>query len=360
MVHFWLRDEIKPFERRTLLTPSNARALVEAGHTVTVERSTTRCFPDEEFEAAGCRLVDQGTWTTAPSDAVVCGLKELPEGTDPLTHRHIFFAHCFKGQNGWADLLARFDKGGGTIYDLEFLVHENGRRVAAFGWSAGFVGMYTGLLTWARQQLGETMTPISWFPSDDALINETKENLHRAQEKTGKTPSVIIIGALGRCGSGALSLLKAVGLKATEWDMAETAKGGPFDEITQHNIFVNCIALTQRMPPFLTMEQCTRPESALSVVVDVSCDYTNPFNPLPIYNASTTFAQPTLRVSTTPVVDVVSIDHLPSAVPVSSSKEFSDAMTVYLKDFPNTPVWDRAFKIFEDKRNAAREVNKNK
>lgn len=33
----------------------------------------------------------------------------------PLTHRHIFFGHCFKKQTGWKELLHRFTSGNGTL-----------------------------------------------------------------------------------------------------------------------------------------------------------------------------------------------------------------------------------------------------
>lgn len=46
---------------------------------------------------------------------------------------------------GWKELLKRFHEGNGTLLDLEFLVDDNGRRVAAFGRSAGFIGMAVGL-----------------------------------------------------------------------------------------------------------------------------------------------------------------------------------------------------------------------
>ena len=49
--HLWLRDETKPFERRTALTPANVAKLLAAGFEVTIERSTVRCFPDEDYIA---------------------------------------------------------------------------------------------------------------------------------------------------------------------------------------------------------------------------------------------------------------------------------------------------------------------
>ena len=50
------------------------------------------------------------------------------------------FGHAYKGQHSGRALLQRFKAGGGTLYDLEYLVDEDGRRVAAFGYWAGYAG----------------------------------------------------------------------------------------------------------------------------------------------------------------------------------------------------------------------------
>ena len=83
-----------------------------------------------------------------------------------------------------------------------------------------------------------------------------------------------------------------------KWDLDETAKGGPFQEILDVDIFVNCIYLSSPIPSFLTKEQIQNAGTSrrLSVVVDVSCDTTNPYNPIPIYNVNTTFPHPTVDV----------------------------------------------------------------
>jgi saccharopine dehydrogenase (NAD+, L-lysine forming) len=82
-------------------------------------------------------MVPELSWRTdAPKDAYIVGLKELPENDDsPLVHQHIFFAHCFKNQGGWKELLHRFDAGNGTILDLEFLQDGNGGFRTAQGYS---------------------------------------------------------------------------------------------------------------------------------------------------------------------------------------------------------------------------------
>jgi len=81
--------------------------------------------------------------------------------------------------------------------------------------------------------------------------------------------------------------------------MEETSKGGPFNEILESDIFVNCIYLTKKIPSFVDRESIAKigDKRQLRVVVDVSCDTTNPNNPIPIYDINTTFDKPTVDVS---------------------------------------------------------------
>lgn len=83
-----------------------------------------------------------------------------------------------------------------------------------------------------------------------------------------------------------------------KWDLPETSKGGPFQEILDVDIFINCIYLSSPIPPFLTYETIKAAGSSrrLGVIVDVSCDTTNPNNPIPIYSINTTFTVPTVDV----------------------------------------------------------------
>jgi len=177
------------------------------------------------------------------------------------------------------------------------------------------------------------------------------ELLAKAKEKAGYLPSTIVIGALGRCGGGSCDFATTVGVSVTRWDLEETKKGGPFPEIVKdHDLFVNCIYLMSKIPPFVTLELLNQPGRRLGVIVDVSCDATNPFNPVPVYETITSFLEPTVRVvgGENPV-DAVTIDHLPSLVPYESSKEFDDSLINYLLQFPSSPVWTRAKTLFEDK-----------
>ncbi|CAG8213639.1 unnamed protein product [Penicillium salamii] len=358
----WLRAETKPAEARSALTPTTCKALIDAGYDVTVERSTQRIFDDEEFAKIGAPLVAEGSWVQdAPKDAVILGLKELPEEDFPLEHVHVTFAHCFKQQGGWESVLSRWPRGKGTLLDLEFLTDDSGRRVAAFGWSAGYAGSALAVKNWAWQLThpNETLPGEVPYPNKDALIASVKESLEAGIKVAGKAPKILVIGALGRCGSGAVELAKDVGIPTSnivEWDMAETKKGGPFEEIAESDIFVNCIYLSSKINPFVNIESLSKsPNRNLSVICDVSADTSNPFNPIPLYDITTTFDKPTVPVTGLkdgPALSVISIDHLPSLLPRESSEMFSAALLpslLTLNDRSNARVWKQAEELFDEK-----------
>lgn len=172
-------------------------------------------------------------------------------------------------------MLSRFPNGGGTLYDLEFLTDATGRRVAAFGYHAGYAGAAVALMVWEWQLehgKDETFPGLSSYQNEDLLIKDVGARLKAGAKKSGTMPRAIVIGALGRCGRGAVDLLRAVGLPSEnllKWDMAETAPGGPFKEIVESDIFVNCIYLMSKIPPFVDMQSLDTPSRKLSVVCDV-------------------------------------------------------------------------------------------
>jgi len=352
--HFWLRDEVKLGERRTPLLPEQAKQLIEMGNTITVEKSVSRCVRDEEYAAVGCTLVLPGSWKDSNKETIILGLKELPDEPKSLLHRHIFFAHCYKNQKGWQDILQRFVNGNGILYDLEYLIHPDGRRVAAFGMSAGYIGMAIGIMTWCHQQHDKhaPLRGLDFHNNFSNLDSYCSSILEKAYLISNRKPTIIVIGALGRCGSSACQMAEKMGLEVTKWDLEETKKGGPFPELLEYDIVINCILLFDEIPPFITPQLISGPRK-MSVLVDVSCDLSNPHNPVPIYKECTTFFNPTTRVihpnDDILQLDVVSIDHLPSLVPLESSKEYAANLFMHLCQFPSTYPWEHASRIFFQK-----------
>ena len=344
MVHLWVRAEPRENEERVGLTPEGAAQLLASGMSVTVEQSSTRAIGIEGYRDAGCTIVPENSWPTAPQDAIIFGLKELPDDGTPLPHRHIMFGHAYKGQHAGKALLARFRAGGGALYDLEYLVNEDGRRVAAFGYWAGYAGAAVSLVAWAAQRRDAICPPVSTYSGKDALLDDLRVGLDAAG---AARPSVMVIGALGRVGSGAADLCEALDVQVTRWDMAETAHGGPFPEILEHDLFINCIFARPGTPVFVPKAAVSAPRN-LSVIGDVACDPDSDYNPVPLYSDATNWAEPVVRVADAPPLDVMAIDNLPSLLPIESSQDFAAQLLPSLLSLRalDEGVWGRAAATF--------------
>jgi saccharopine dehydrogenase (NAD+, L-lysine-forming) len=330
-LHLWLRHEIRSTERRTPIVPADARRLVESGMTVTVEESAQRVFPVEEYERAGCRIAPAGSWESAPGDAVVVGLKELPDEPWLLTHRHVFFGHAYKRQPGAVALLRRFTAGGGALYDVEYLVDDDGRRLAAFGFWAGYLGAALAVL----QHRGRLAVP---------LVPTAKEELDVLLQE-GEEFTALVIGALGRSGRGACEAFRAAGAEPTRWDLNETrALDRP--ALLAHDVMVNAVLATSPVPPFLRDADLDDPARRLRTLCDVTCDVGSPLNVLPVYDRTTDWTAPARRLRERPPLDLIAIDNLPSLLPRESSTDFSAALLPQLLEFGTGGAWVRGLGRF--------------
>jgi len=340
MTHIWVRSESRAHEERVGLTPQGAAKLLAAGYNVTVEESAQRILPIKDYAEAGCAIAPEFSWTDAPEDAIVFGLKELPEDGTPLRHRHIMFGHAYKGQPSGKILLDRFKAGGGALFDLEYLTQEDGRRVAAFGYWAGYAGAAVSLMCWLAQQNGKVAAAVRAYPSANHMLMELQQDLMALGTNR---PTALIIGALGRVGTGAADLCQAMGVATTKWDMAETASGGPFPEVLTHDIFLNCILARPGTPVFVPASAKVAPRT-LSVIGDIACDPDSDFSPIKVYDRTTTWDKPALRVHDQPVLDVTAIDNLPSMLPAESSEGFAEQLLPHLMTLSTIDqgVWGRA------------------
>jgi len=334
----WMRHEVRPTERRAPIVPDDARGLVARGVSVTVEESPQRVFPAADYAAAGCRVVPAGSWVDAARDHFVVGLKELPDRPAALAHRHVYFGHAYKGQEGARDLLRRFASGGGELLDLEYLVDADWRRHAAFGYWAGYVGAALAVLRF-RGRLDEPLRPLS-KESLDAALRESADGQ--------APPRAIVIGALGRSGRGARAALETAGIPPTCWDLAET-RVLDRDALLDHDILVNTVLTTRPVPPFLTGADVANPARRLAVVSDVTCDVTSECNVLSIYQRTTSWQRPVDRLHDAPPLEIIAIDNLPSLLPMEASVDFSAELTPHLATLGGSdPAWQRCARHFRD------------
>lgn len=81
---------------------------------------------------------------------------------------------------------------------------------------AGFAGAALALLAWAWQLKHGKDKPlpgVSAFENETALIKDVKTAVEEGKAQAGHYPRVLVIGALGRCGKGAVDLCTKAGLE---------------------------------------------------------------------------------------------------------------------------------------------------
>ncbi|TDC42688.1 saccharopine dehydrogenase [Micromonospora sp. KC213] len=334
----WMRHEARDSEHRAPIVPADAARLLAAGLTITVEDSPQRAFPTADYAAVGCRIAPAGSWPQAPADTYILGLKELPGQPWALRHRHIFFSHSFQRQHGSRELLRRFADGGGVILDLEYLTDAEGRRLAAFGYWAGYVGAALAVL----HRRGVLRPPLR--PGSRAALD-------RLLAGTGGSPAptALVIGALGRCGTGAREALATAGVRSTDWDLPQTRH---LDRaaLLDHEVLVNAVLVRQPVPPFVRVEDLASPHRRLSVIADVTCDVASPHHTLPVYRHTTTWHEPVAAVSgAEPPLDVIALDNLPSLLPRESSAAFSADLMPHLAELGRSAAqWDRCLRRYHE------------
>ena len=346
MKHLWLRAEHRENEKRVGQTPQGATQLIKKGIKVSVEASDTRIISTKDYKDAGCKIVSAGSWENAPEDVIIFGLKELPNNDTPLKHSHIMFGHAFKGQVSGKKLLKKFKSGGGTLYDIEYLTQETGKRVAAFGYWAGFAGAYVTLKVWISQLKKEECPPLSAFNDKRKLLKDISNEINSIKT----LPSAIVIGSLGRVGTGVCDFCEELSLNIKKWDLVETSSGGPFPEVLNHEILFNCVIATPNTPVFFQPNYIDS-KRKLRVIGDIACDPDSDYNPIPIYNEPTTWTNPGLKIANDPPLDIMAIDNLPSLLPKESSIDFAEQIFPYLMQLvdKNYGVWQRAKQVFKSK-----------
>ena len=351
MIHFWVRSEYRDDEFRTPLTPLGAKKLLDNGIKVTIEESDKRTFSIDEYRSMGCEIANKGSWIDSDLDTIILGLKELNDEII-LEHKHIMFAHIYKKQKGSEHILNNFRQNNGILYDLEYLKDSNNKRVAAFGYYAGFSGAFVGLDIWLnfKEKKLKTDIEIPVNTSKNFLVKSAAKKINIYKKTGNQIPKIIVIGACGRVGSGACDFFKSLGLKITEWDIKETSSRNSFSEILEHDIFVNCVLSDTKSVKFLKKSDITN-KRKLSLISDVSCDPGSEYNTIPIYDEPSSFKKPYKFINRgkNPLL-LTAIDNLPAMLPKESSIDFEKQLLPYLLDFDldKNGVWGRAERIFYD------------
>jgi saccharopine dehydrogenase (NAD+, L-lysine-forming) len=113
--------------------------------------------------------------------------------------------------------------------------------------------------------------------------------------------------------------------------------------IRDTDIVFNCITLDKNYTEvWLTNDTVLKNPQ---LIVDISCDYAKPNNPIAVYNSATTWQNPVYNYSDK--LSIIAIDNLPSLLPRDSSIEFSEKLIDLLLRYGDS-CWQNNLKIFNN------------
>ena len=305
----FIRNEVYENEFRCPIIPDDIQKLVNNGYIIYVQSSKTRCFNNDAFLKAGAVIVDTN-WELF-NDALIIGIKELENIEKLNSHLHVYFSHSYKKQFGADKILSLFKNSNSLLFDLEYFVDMNKKRIIAFGFYAGLIGAGLGILQYLNKiNKKSNIKNLNYWKSSKSLLHDIKKFDNYSNL------NVCIIGPNGRCGIGAKYLLEQLNIKYCGLGSCD-----PKNNLESYDIVINCINLTK--PVGIWYDANTK-FTKHTVITDVSCDYTNKLNPIKLYMNRTTWKEPIYSYNK--FVDIIAIDNLPSLLPYESSIEFSSIL----------------------------------
>lgn len=322
----YLRKETYTNESRTPLVPEDVKTLIKAGYRILVESSEQRIFPDIDFIKAGA-IITTEPWFNQSASTLIVGLKELSNLDKLNAHTHIYFSHSYKQQNNANQILQAFNRSNSIIYDLEYFLNPEGQRALAFGFHAGLVAAVLGLTQYYNRKTGhqdlQNLQP--WLTMMSMLAS------------CKIYPATIAVVGSGRTAQGVKYILQKFALSSL------TVSRENIFQIKDVDIIFNCISLDKNYTEVWIDKDTKLNKDQL--IVDISCDYAKPNNPIAVYSSPTTWQKPVYNYSDK--LSIIAIDNLPSLLPRDSSVEFSAKLTSLLLTYGDS-CWHNNLKIFQN------------
>lgn len=330
----YIRKEINDNEYRTPLIPKNAEKLIKQGWIIYIESSDNRIYKDNEYSEVGCIVTKNKWYNNEYKKGIIVGLKELTNLDKLNNHIHIYFSHSYKNQINSRYILEKFKESNSILYDFEYFIDDNNKRLIAFGFYAGYVGCCLGILQYfTKRKTKENIKNIKPWKSKIDIINDIK-NIY------DKNILVAVIGANGRCGSSVCKVLDMLEISYIKYNRNDKKT-----KLEYYDIIYNCITLDIELNE--TWIDMNTSYIKQITIVDISCDNSRINNPIKLNNKSTSWEEPVITYNSN--VDIISIDNLPSLLPKESSDDFSIRFYELLIKFhiKNNKIWLNNKKIYE-------------
>ena len=370
-----IREGKVPSDRRVPLLPYQCVEIMQKYPHVEfyVQPSDVRCIANKEYLAASIPLREDLTHCT-----ILLGIKEVPIHELIADKTYLFFSHTIKMQPHNQKLLQTIVEKRITLIDYEALRDIRDKRVVAFGYFAGIVGVYNTFLL-----LGKKYNFFKLKPAYRCFdIEELKQELKKVSIPAFK---IVLTGA-GRVGHGAELILKEMNIERVspqdfltksfnhpvytqiissdynqsnivnaDWD-TEDFHAHPEN---YHSTFMRFAKVSdvliagaywdQRAPKLFTTEDSKRADFSIRLISDITCDIngsipstvksTNIYDPAYDFNPYTKDIE--APFSDPRNITVMAIDNLPCEVPRNASEDFGKQLIkTVLPDLLKQPYGD--------------------
>lgn len=355
-----IRETKTPVDNRVALTPSQARDLMAQypGLKIVAQSSNLRAYTDNDYRALGIEVTDD------VSDCdVLFGVKEPRIDTLIRGKHYFFFGHIAKGQEYNKPLKVAMLNQEITFTDYEYLVDRQGKRVVAFGWWAGVVGVYNTLRLYGLRYNAYSLPK----PDSTFTLKALKSNLDAVKKQIDKLAPKILVTGAGRVASGAIYILNHMGIcrvgkntyllnenfDRTVYCQANTSDlvADITDESYHHayfhkhpedffstfapfayqtDILISCHYWGMGAPVYMTPELAASPDNRIRVIGDVTCDIKGSIQTTirssthdePFYDICPDSLTETGLFSSVDNISVMAVDTCPNALPLDASADF--------------------------------------
>lgn len=349
-----------PVDNRVALSPKQVAELNKRypDHQIVVQSSDIRAFSDDDYREHGVSVL------TDVSDCdVFFGIKEVKLESLIPGKQYFFFGHFAKMQEYNRPLLQTLMRKGITFCDYEYLVDDEDKRVCAFGWWAGVVGVYYTLRGYGlKHKLYELPKPDLRFTLDKLL-----ESLRAIELPKVK---LMVTGA-GRVSHGAQYVLDNIGAKRLSEEeylstntvdclsfcfadadrLVKRKDGGAFSwqDFIHHaheyeSDFLRWAGQTDILicahfwgpdaPVYLSEDDLRREDMRIRMIGDVTCDIKGSIKSTvrpathaePYYDYNPVTEQEEPAFSSSDNISVMAVDTCPNALAMDTSEYFGDML----------------------------------
>ncbi|MBO4543827.1 MAG: hypothetical protein J5725_11685 [Bacteroidales bacterium] len=349
-----------PIDNRVALTPQQMAQLQKSypDDQFVVQSSPIRAYTDEEYRQLGIQVCDD----IADCD-ILFGIKEASIPSLIPDKHYFFFGHIAKMQAYNKPLLQAMMAKRITFSDYEYLTDSQHKRVCAFGWWAGIVGVYHTLRCYGLKY--HTFT----LPAPDKKFSLEQLTLLLCNIVLPKIK--ILITGTGRVSQGAQYILQKIGAKkmseqqflntpavdflsycvADAPQLVEHCHGKTFnwDTFNQtpqlyRSIFMRWAVCTDMLicahfwapdaPVYLSEQDLKNPNLSIKVIGDITCDIQGSIKSTlratthdePYYDYNPITGQEMPPFSLPDNISVMAVDTCPNALALDTSDYFGQML----------------------------------